>query len=106
MFDNLRIEQRAIFRSVNTDETYPFSAIHNQRIAIDYTFHNTVITVDGSSAVGNATASRLRRVVRIRATILLIVMMLAAYAFKGKKIWFSVVTGAEYHGACPKKKRA
>jgi hypothetical protein len=34
-------------RRINTDETHTFTIVHNHRIAVDYTLHNTVITVDG-----------------------------------------------------------
>ena len=48
------------FRSINTDQTHTFTVFHNHRIAIDYTLHNTVITVNRSSAVGNATAEQVQ----------------------------------------------
>jgi hypothetical protein len=44
------------FRRINTDQAYTLTVFHHQRIAIDYTLHDTVITVDGSGTVRNRTA--------------------------------------------------
>ncbi len=43
---------------INTDEAHTLAVFHNQRIAIDYTLHNTGITVDRSNAAGNITAKQ------------------------------------------------
>jgi hypothetical protein len=68
------IELNRLFRvlglgSINTDETQTLAIIHNQRIAIDYTLHDTVSTVNRSNAVGNATAERAGLAVRKSETI-------------------------------------
>jgi hypothetical protein len=57
------------FGRINTDEAHTFAIIHNQRIAIDYTLHYTVSTVNRSNAVGNATAQRAGLAVRKSETI-------------------------------------
>jgi hypothetical protein len=46
------------FGRVHADEVHTLAVFHHQRIAIDYTLHNTVITVNTSSAVDNATAEQ------------------------------------------------
>jgi hypothetical protein len=43
------------FRRINTDETHTLTVVHNQRLSIDSTLRNTVITINRSSAVGNVT---------------------------------------------------
>jgi hypothetical protein len=43
------------FGSIYTDQAHTLTVFHKQRIAIDYTLHNAVTTVKGSSAIRNAT---------------------------------------------------
>jgi hypothetical protein len=49
------------FRSINADQAHTLAVFHHQRVAIDYTLHNTVITVGRSSTVGNATAKQVKK---------------------------------------------
>jgi hypothetical protein len=44
------------FGRVHADEAHPLTVFHHQRVTIDHTLCNTVITVNRTSAVGNIAA--------------------------------------------------